>query len=268
MDPLSLLGRAVAVFLLLGITLWLLRRTDGLKKLRRSETPLEVLGSARLGKGASVALVRIGDADYALGVTDQAVSLLTEAELAEEPEPAEADEPKPARPGFPAALQAQLGLLTRRGHGSRLDRPDGAQPAAAPLVPRADAPTPEPASFAGGADDSDFALLLAAATAPVERDAEPAGERDVEPAARTAARSRSAQLKQVVEPAEAAVDVSPTRTSATARASARSTGARGARGPRARAAAGDALAQAGAARTGQRRSARTRSDRPDSSAAA
>lgn len=185
MDPLSLLGRAVAVFLLLGITLWLLRRTDGLKKLRRSETPLEVLGSARLGKGASVALVRIGDNDYALGVTDQAVSLLTEAELADEPEPVEAGEPKPVRPGFPAALQSQLGLLTRRGHGSRLDSAAATEPAAAPPAepvgagsPHAPAPAPaDPAGF----DDGDFALLLAAATVPVERDVEQDAERAAAP---------------------------------------------------------------------------------------
>jgi flagellar biogenesis protein FliO len=267
MDPLSLLGRAVAVFLLLGITLWLLRRTDGLKKLRRSETPLEVLGSARLGKGASVALVRIGDADYALGVTDQAVSLLTEAELADEPEPVEGGESKPARPGFPAALQAQLGLLARRGHGSRRERSDAAQSPAEPASPGADAPAHGPADT-GEADDSDFALLLAAATAPVERDTQRDAAPDVQLDAGTAARSLSAQLKQVVEAAEAAVDASPASTSATARA-ARPTGARGARGPRARAAAGDpALALASAARTGQRRSARTRSDRRDSPAAA
>lgn len=257
MDPLSLLGRAVAVFLLLGITLWLLRRTDGLKKLRRSATPLEVLGSARLGKGASVALVRIGDNDYALGVTDQAVSLLTEAELTDEPEPAEAGEPKPVRPGFPAALQSQLGLFTRRGHGSRLDQPAAPEPAAGGPAP----------TDPDGSDDSDFALLLAAATAPVEQDAERAAAPGPRRRAETARRPLSTQLKQVVDAAEAAVDDSPVSTSARTRA-ARATGARGARGPRARAAAGDtAVAAAGAVRTGRRRSARTASDRPDSSAA-
>lgn len=244
MDPLSLLGRAVAVFLLLGVTLWLVRRTDGLKKLRRSETPLEVLGSARLGKGASVALVRIGDADYALGVTDQAVSLLTEAELGEEPQPTDAGSEPKARSGFPAALQAQLGLLTRKGHGPRAEQ--------------ADATPPTPAGPAAtNAADSDFEQLLAAATAPVETADDPAergaGEGDA---------TLSSRLKEILAAAEAAPDASshsdPVPVPVRERPG-RSTGARGARGPRARAAAeAGTSSAAAAARTGQRRSGRSR----------
>lgn len=143
MEPLVLLGRALLVFVLLGVVLVALRRSDGLKRLRRTETPLEVLGSARLGKGASIALVRIGDADYALGVTDQAVSLLTEAELPVAgggtggdapplPEVLAGGVPAPDRPSFAAALQAQVGLLARGRRATEQARQTGPVAAAGP----------------------------------------------------------------------------------------------------------------------------------------
>lgn len=132
MDLLGLLGRAALVFVLLGLTLWAVRRTDGGRRLRSQDSPLQVLSSTRVGKGASVALVRIAGRAYALGVTEHSVTLLTETELpAPAGEPAAAGPPaardgQPAgtvgaaaeRPTFAAALQASAAQLLARP-GSR-----------------------------------------------------------------------------------------------------------------------------------------------------
>jgi len=118
MELLVLLGRAALVFGLLALTLWLVRRTDGGRRLQRAAGPLEVVSSTRLGKGASLALVRIGATTYALGVTEHAVSLLTETDLEPVPAPAPVPPAQPGatgRPGFAAALQEQTALLLRRG---------------------------------------------------------------------------------------------------------------------------------------------------------
>ena len=140
MELLSLLGRAALVFGLLAVTLWLVRRTDGGRRLQRVAGPLEVVSTARLGKGASLALVRIGATTYALGVTEHAVNLLTETDLPAPTAPVAAPPAQPdgtaragssalagaagpvaAQPGtngrsaFAAALQEQTTLLLRRG---------------------------------------------------------------------------------------------------------------------------------------------------------
>lgn len=116
MDLVGLLLRAVLVFGLLGLTLWAVRRVDRGRASVRSGAPVQVLSTTRLGKGASLALVRIGDAAYALGVTEHQVQLLTLAELPEAaaaPAPT-ADPAAPAAPpSFAAALQTQVGLLVR-----------------------------------------------------------------------------------------------------------------------------------------------------------
>lgn len=70
-----MLLRVGAVFALLGATLWILRRTDRSTR-AKSGTAVTVLGSARLGKGASLTVVRIGDEQVILGVTEHNVSLL------------------------------------------------------------------------------------------------------------------------------------------------------------------------------------------------
>ena len=102
MSVAAMLLRAALVFGLLAVTLWLIKRGTGGLKVGRRSTPLQVLGSAKLGKGAAVAVVRIGEANYALGVTDHQVTLLTESPMAEVPEAAAL----PAGSEAPAALTA------------------------------------------------------------------------------------------------------------------------------------------------------------------
>ena len=72
--------KMVLVFALLGGTLWFLRRHDrsSLVSARRTERPVALLAQAKVGKTASVALVRIGGESYAVGVTEQNVSLLVD----------------------------------------------------------------------------------------------------------------------------------------------------------------------------------------------
>ncbi len=76
MSALVLLLKVVLVFGLLGVVLWVLKRTDGLGARGRSNL-LEVRGSTRLGKGAALTVVRVDGRDLLLGVTDHTVTLLT-----------------------------------------------------------------------------------------------------------------------------------------------------------------------------------------------
>ena len=135
---LGLAARAALVFGLLALTLWGVRRTAAGRGAARSDAPVRLVGTTRLAKWASLALVRIGGTTYALGVTEHAVSLLTETDLADpattaaEPHPLEAeahDEAPLPRPGFAAALQAQTALLLRRtgpsGPAARTTAPAG-----------------------------------------------------------------------------------------------------------------------------------------------
>lgn len=131
MDVLGLLLRAVVVFGLLGLTLWAVRRVDRGRAGARSGAAVQVLDSTRVGKGASVAVVRIGTQAYALGVTEHGVSLLTETDLPV-PAPAVAADPDVETPSFAAALQTQLGLLVRPLRpGTPADRPAREEPGAA-----------------------------------------------------------------------------------------------------------------------------------------
>ena len=84
MEVLGLLLRVACVFGLLFLALHLLRRMNGLKTARRA-SPMQVLGSTRIGKGAALTVVRIGDSDYVLGVTDHTVTLITPATPTAEP---------------------------------------------------------------------------------------------------------------------------------------------------------------------------------------
>ena len=110
MEVLGLLARAALVFGLLGLTLYVVRRVDAGRSSGRGGAVVQVLATQRLAKGASLAVVRIGEATYALGVTEHTVQMLTPAEL---PVPAleDDDEDPDGRPSFAAALQAQLGQL-------------------------------------------------------------------------------------------------------------------------------------------------------------
>jgi hypothetical protein len=64
------------VFGLLAGVLFVLKKTDGLGGKARGGL-LEVRGSTRVGKGATVTAVRVDGRDLLLGVTDHTVTLLT-----------------------------------------------------------------------------------------------------------------------------------------------------------------------------------------------
>jgi flagellar protein FliO/FliZ len=77
-----LLLKVALVFGLLALTLWVLKRTDGLGAKRKGGL-LEVRGSTRLGKGAALTVVRVDGKDLLLGVTDHTVTLLTSEQASE-----------------------------------------------------------------------------------------------------------------------------------------------------------------------------------------
>ena len=76
------------VFALLAGVLFVLKKTDGLGGRARGGL-LEVRGSTRLGKGATLTAVRVDGRDLLLGVTDHTVTLLSSEPSAavEEPQP-------------------------------------------------------------------------------------------------------------------------------------------------------------------------------------
>lgn len=86
-EVLGLLARLGCVFALLGLVLWLLKRTNGLG-VRRRGTPLQVLSTTRLSKSATLSVVRVHDEEYVLGVTGSGVTVVAHrphAEPAQEP---------------------------------------------------------------------------------------------------------------------------------------------------------------------------------------
>lgn len=113
MPALLLLLKVLLVFGLLALTLWVLKRTDGLGARGRGGA-MEVRGSTRLGKGAALTVVRVDGKDLLLGVTDHTVTLLTSEDA-----PEALDLPAPRRPLLPG--------LAKRPHA---DLPDTAVAAA------------------------------------------------------------------------------------------------------------------------------------------
>jgi flagellar biogenesis protein FliO len=88
------------VFGLLAVVLFVLKKTDGLGGRARGGL-LEVRGSTRLGKGATLTAVRVDGRDLLLGVTDHTVTLLTS-----EPAREELAQPRTRKPTLPAVLEA------------------------------------------------------------------------------------------------------------------------------------------------------------------
>lgn len=128
----GLLLRVACVFALLFAVLAVLKRLDGARGARRT-SPMQVLGSTRIGKGAALTVVRIGEEEFVLGVTDHTVSLITGAppaaaaveQPAEQPAAAEApaaEAPLAAVPkgDFAAALGARLGAKLAAGRTASL----------------------------------------------------------------------------------------------------------------------------------------------------
>ena len=83
MSTLLVLVKTGMVFGLLALVLFVLKKTDGLGGRQRGRL-MEVRGSTRLAKGATLTAVRVEGRDLLLGVTDHSVTLLVS-------EPAEVD---------------------------------------------------------------------------------------------------------------------------------------------------------------------------------
>jgi flagellar biogenesis protein FliO len=125
--------KMLLVFALLGGTLWFLRRHDrsSLISARKGERPVAVLAQAKVGKTASVALVRIAGEAYAVGVTEQNVSLLVaepvslpEIDAESEPEDSSGGRnasPTTARPLPPTVTDALRSAFGRRQRVEYLD---------------------------------------------------------------------------------------------------------------------------------------------------
>lgn len=113
MHTVGLVLRVLAVFALLGATLWVLRR--GMPGHRRTSM-VQVVESVRLGKSASASLLRVGDTTYLVGVTDHGVALLAQPTLPEAEEPAEeAEAVTAAAPAGPPTMRAFVTTVAGRG---------------------------------------------------------------------------------------------------------------------------------------------------------
>jgi flagellar biogenesis protein FliO len=135
MDTLTLLLQVGVVFGLLGAFAWVVRR-HAAKARGAHHDAVTVLARTPLARGAQLAVVRVGEATFALGVTEHQVTNLGEVDLPTppEPDPAAPAAVVPARPAlegtfrerFVTALQAQgpipRGFLTawRRTIGATL----------------------------------------------------------------------------------------------------------------------------------------------------
>jgi flagellar protein FliO/FliZ len=67
---------------MVGIAVWALRRRGAMHSRGAAVRRLEVIDRRALSKGAHVAVVRLGDEDYLVGVTEQRVELLGRARAA------------------------------------------------------------------------------------------------------------------------------------------------------------------------------------------
>jgi flagellar biosynthetic protein FliO len=67
---------------MVGIAVWALRRRGAMHSRGAAVRRLEVVDRRALSKGAHVAVVRLGDEDYLIGVTEQRVELLGSAPAA------------------------------------------------------------------------------------------------------------------------------------------------------------------------------------------
>lgn len=79
MDSVEAIGRAVLALGVVLFVLWVLVRAAARGK-RRGGQVLDVLGRAQLTRRSAVAVIRVGDRDLVVGVTDERVSLLGEVD--------------------------------------------------------------------------------------------------------------------------------------------------------------------------------------------
>lgn len=142
-----------AVLLLMWVAARLLRGHGG----GRSAGVVEVVARQQLGRGTSVAVVRVVDRALVLGVTETGVSLLSDADLAAvEAARTPVAAGAPAAPGAPAAAGA--GALLRRGYQGTHRRANGAVPRPVPAVARDAAPVPPPVAADSPAGAAPLAL--------------------------------------------------------------------------------------------------------------
>lgn len=99
MSAAAILVKLVGVFALLGLTLWVLKRTQGGKVVSgRSKTaPVEVRSTTRLSKTASISVLRVNGEDLLVGVTEQQVTLLSRTSLPQQDETAATDDAPTAK---------------------------------------------------------------------------------------------------------------------------------------------------------------------------
>ena len=143
MDTVALIGRVlVSLAAVLGV-MWVIARRMRVGGKTRATKLIEVLGRQQVSKGASVAVVRIGEQALILGVTDNQVSVLADTDLA-------------AARAVVAENETTRRAGSRRpaGHSVRLGKAAPTAPTVA-TVPAATAVAPEtparPTALAGSA---------------------------------------------------------------------------------------------------------------------
>ncbi|MEU4618618.1 flagellar biosynthetic protein FliO [Actinoplanes sp. NPDC023801] len=131
MIPLVL--RVALALLAVLLLMWLLAKAVRRPYVMRRHGPLAVLNRQQLGRGSAVAVVRVADRAFVLGVTEQQVNLLGEADIeAFETEPEEHRdhlevEPDGLHAKVPGRHPSRLGerlegsLLSPRTWGSTLE---------------------------------------------------------------------------------------------------------------------------------------------------
>lgn len=147
MDALALLARVLLVAALLVGVLLVLRRTQGHGRAQRRGGTLQVRTSARVGKGATVAVVRLDGRELLLGVTDHTVTLLADTPVVDDEPPAAPDDThapasEPARAAVPQDLPGALVWLWRRLAPRRTPAQDLSREAVAAALAMATGRTP------------------------------------------------------------------------------------------------------------------------------
>lgn len=160
---LGLGARVLCVFVLLALVLWVLKRTDGLGARRRS-TPVQVLTTTRLGKAATLSVVRVHDEEHVLAVTSAGITVVSSRPAADAdvvpagPQTAAtAPAPTPAPPTAAAFLRAGWQVLRQQPVAST----ELADDEVAAALTRACSPAPAAEGFA-----ADLAAALEAVEPP------------------------------------------------------------------------------------------------------
>ena len=113
------LVKVAATFGLLFLTLKLVARFYGTNRTVRTRSgtparPVEVVGRTTIGRNASVAVVRMGERCFALGVTEQKVNLLTEVEIDLTPPPPAGTQVVETRPSWRELVESLREKTVRR----------------------------------------------------------------------------------------------------------------------------------------------------------